>query len=201
MLPHQPYVADPEIYAYYEGKVGPPTLARANEGDTTYLTWWRQQTGLNEITEEDEIRARTAYYALVDTIDREIGKVLDKLDELGLAENTLIIYASDHGDQLGQRDLWWKQTFYEESVKVPLIMSWAGQIPKNESRAEIVSLVDVSAAVVEAAGAPRLPNIDGKSLLGVAKGTDVDWTNETYSEYCTDGLQAWSGANLPLSRA
>lgn len=200
MLPHQPYVADPDTYAYYEGKVGPPTLSRANEGAGTYLAWWRKQTGLNEITEEDEIRARTAYYALVDTMDREIGKVLNKLEELELAENTLIVYTSDHGDQLGQRDLWWKQTFYEESVKVPLIMSWADKIPKNQSRSEVVNLVDVSAAIVEAAGGPELPNIDGKSLLGLAIDADTEWTNETYSEYCTDGLQAWSGGRVLQSR-
>lgn len=200
MLPHQPYVADPDIFAYYDGKVSPPTLARPNEGENTYLAWWRQQTGLNEITQEDEIRARTAYYALVETIDIEIGKVLTKLDELGLSENTLIVYTSDHGDQLGQRGLWWKQTFYDESAKVPLIMKWAGQIPKNETRSEIVNLVDLSAAIVEAGGGPELPSADGKSLLNLAKGERVDWANETYSEYCTDGLLAWSGGRVLQSR-
>lgn len=200
MLPHQPYVADPEIYAYYEGKVGPPTLARPDEGADTYLNWWRKQTGLNDVTVEDEIRARTAYYALVETVDKEIGMVLDKLEELGLSENTLIIYTSDHGDQLGQRGLWWKQTFYEDSVKVPLIMAWAGQIPTNEKRDEIVNLVDLSAAVAEAGQGPELPGADGKSLLGLAKGEQADWLNETYSEYCTDGLLAWSGGRVLQSR-
>lgn len=200
MLPHQPYVADPEIYAYYEGKVGPPTLPRPDEGEDTYLAWWRQQTGLNAITVEDEIRARTAYYALVETLDREIGKVLERLESLGLAENTLIVYTSDHGDQLGQRGLWWKQTFYEESVKVPLIMKWADQIPGGTTRKEVVNLVDLSAALVEAGGAPALPNADGKSLLGLAQDNPADWINETYSEYCTDGLLAWSGGRVLQSR-
>ncbi len=49
MLPHQPYVADPEIYARYEGKIAPPRLPRADEGEDTYLAWWRQQTGLNDM--------------------------------------------------------------------------------------------------------------------------------------------------------
>lgn len=200
MLPHQPYVADPEIYAYYEGKVGPPTLPRPDEGDGTYLAWWRQQTGLNDITREDEMRARTAYYALVETIDREIGKVLTRLDELGLSENTLVIYTSDHGDQLGERDLWWKQTFYDQSAKVPLIMNWPGRIAESQERSEIVNLVDVSATVVEAGGGAPLPDVDGKSLLGLATGASVTWTNETYSEYCTDGLLAWSGGRVLQSR-
>jgi choline-sulfatase len=201
MLPHQPYVADPEIYKLYEGKVPPPKLSRPEEeGDDTYLAWWRAQTGLNEVSEEDEIRARTAYYALVDTMDREIGKVLDKLEELDLLENTLIIYSSDHGDQLGERDLWWKQTFYDESAKVPLIMKWAGELKSGERRDQIANLVDVSATLVDAGGHAPLPGIDGKSLLPVARDGDAEWSDTTYSEYCTDGLLAWSGGRVLQSR-
>lgn len=200
MLPHQPYVADPDIYKYYLGRVGPPKLARPDEPEDTYLSWWRQQTGLNEASEVDEIRARTAYYALVDALDRMIGKVIAKLDEHKLLENTLIIYASDHGDQLGERDLWWKQTFYDESAKVPLIMSWPGRLPKGERREHVVNLVDVAATVVEAGGSGPLPDIDGRSLLSVADGTATDWHDETFSEYCTDGLLAWSGGRVLQSR-
>jgi choline-sulfatase len=200
MLPHQPYVANPDIYEYYAGKIGPPRLARPDEPEDTYLSWWRQQTGLNEASEVDEIRARTAYYALVDTLDRMIGKIIAKLDEHKLLENTLIIYASDHGDQLGERDLWWKQTFYDESAKVPLIMSWPGRLPKGERREHVVNLVDVAATVVEAGGSGPLPDIDGKSLLSVADGTATDWHDETFSEYCTDGLLAWSGGRVLQSR-
>ena len=200
MLPHQPYVAEPGLYEYYEGKVGPPTLARPDEPEDTYLNWWRRQTGLNEACEADEIRARTAYYGLVDALDRMIGRVFAKLEEHKLLDNTLIIYASDHGDQLGERDLWWKQTFYDESAKVPLVMSWPGRLPKGERRTQVVNLVDVTATVVEAGGRGPLPDIDGKSLLSVADGTDVDWQNETFSEYCTDGLLAWSGGRVLQSR-
>ena len=201
MLPHQPYVADPDIYKIYEGKIPPPKLSRPDdEGDDTYLAWWRQQTGLNEITEADEIKARTAYYALVDTMDREIGKILDKLEEHDLLENTLIIYTSDHGDQLGERDLWWKQTFYDQSCKVPLIMKWAGELNPGQRRNQIVNLVDVSAAIVEAGGCEALPNIDGKSLLPVARDNNVSWGDTTFSEYCTDGLLAWSGGRVLQSR-
>lgn len=201
MLPHQPYVADPDIYAYYLGKVGPPELARPqDEGEDTYLAWWRQQTGLNEISEADEIRARTAYYALVETLDHQIGQILARLQEHGLMENTLIIYSSDHGDQLGERDLWWKQTFYEESVKVPLIMRWPEQIPAGERRDQIVNLIDLTAAIVDAGCADPLAGADGRSLLPLARDASRPWENRTFSEYCTDGLLAWSGGRVLQSR-
>ena len=200
MLPHQPYVGDPELFDYYVDKVAPPRLNRPEEGEDTYLNWWRSQTGLNEITLEDELRAKAAYYALVETMDREIGKILDRLEALGLTDNTLIVYASDHGDQLGERDLWWKQTFYDQSAKVPLILSWPGHLPEGEKRPHIVNLVDLSATLVDAGGGPGLPNIDGKSLLPIARNSSAAWENETFSEYCTDGLQAWSGGRVLQSR-
>jgi len=220
MLPHQPYVADPDLYASYAGKVGPPVLPPLEHDENSYLSWWRQQTGLTQISEADELRARTAYYALVETLDREIGKVLDRLEQLQLTDNTLIIYASDHGEQLGERGLWWKQTFYDESAKVPLIMKWAGRIASNETRSEIINLVDLSATLVDAGGSPALPGIDGRSLLNLAAPAAAarpdervvqvsdsagnaereTWGTETYSEYCTDGLAAWAGGRVLQSR-
>lgn len=192
MLPHQPYVADPELYAYYEGKIGPPRLSRPDAGEATYLELWRAQTGLNDITEPDEIRARTAYYALVETVDRMVGEILERLEALGLAEDTLVVYLSDHGEQIGERDLWWKQTFYEESVTVPLIMRWPGRIPAGTRRGEIVNLVDLSATIVEVAGSEPLPGIDGRSFLPLALGKEMAWPNETFSEFCTDSLLTWA---------
>lgn len=192
MLPHHPFVADPDLYAYYEDKIGPPRLSRPDAGEETYLEHWRAQTGLNDITEADEIRARIAYYAMVETVDRMVGQLLDRLEQHGLSENTLVVYVSDHGEQLGERDLWWKQTFYEESVTVPLIMRWPGKFPAGTRRSEIVNLVDLSATIVEIAGSDPLPDIDGRSFLPLAKGEAMAWENETFSEYCTDGLLTWA---------
>jgi len=91
MFPHHPYVADPDLYAYDEGQVGPPRLPRAEAGQHGYLEHWRAQTGLNDITPADEMRARTACYAMCEPVDRMVGELLDRLDTLGLAENTLVV--------------------------------------------------------------------------------------------------------------
>ena len=200
MLPHQPYVATPDLFSYYNGKVGAPKLSRPKVGDSLWLEKWREQTGLNKISEEDEIRARTAYYALIETLDQSIGKIIKKLKDLNLYENTLIIYASDHGEQMGERDLWWKQTFYEESVKVPLIMKWKNKFPKGERREQILNLVDLPATILDAARASPLPNIDGKSFLDIAKNKNSRKSCKTFSEFCTDSSLDWSGNNNILSR-
>jgi len=90
-------------------------------------------------------------------MDRMIQQILDRLEANGLADNTLVVYASDHGDQLGERGLWWKQTFHEQSIKVPLIMRWAGRLPAGERRGQVVNLLDLASTMLDAAGAPPLP--------------------------------------------
>ena len=87
------------------------------------------------------------------------------MKENNLYDNTLIIYASDHGEQIGERDLWWKQTFYEESVKVPLIMSWKDKLPCNERRKQILNLVDLTATIVDVGEGMELSSIDGQSFI------------------------------------
>lgn len=201
MLPHQPYVANPDLFRYYKDKVGPPKLKKALSSNNDWLDSWREKTGLNEIKEEDEIRARAAYYALVETLDGLIGKIINSLKENNLFENTLIIYASDHGEQIGERDLWWKQTFYEESVKVPLIMSWKDKLPCNQRRKQILNLVDLTATIIDAGQGMALSSIDGKSFLSTAICNKNGRKNETFSEFCMDNSLSWSDTKEPhLSR-
>ncbi len=200
MLPHQPYVGDPDLFAYYHDKVGDPRLDRDETQEPEYLGWWRRQTGMDDMTPAEERRAKAAYYALVETMDAEMGKVLDRLRALGMEEDTLVVYASDHGDQLGERDLWFKQTFYEQSVRVPLVLAWPGHLPEGESRAQVVNLVDLSATLVAAAGHAPLPEADGRSLLEIARDPGAEWEDETFSEYVTDGLKAWSGGKKIITR-
>ena len=118
------------------------------------------------------MRSRVAYYALTYRLDAMIGEVLAALDRNGLRENTLIVYASDHGDQIGERGLWWKHTFHEESVRVPMILSWPGKLPEGERRSQVVNLIDLSATMLDALGAPALPNGQGRSFLRRCEGRE-----------------------------
>lgn len=192
MLPHAPFVAQPADFEKYEGKVplatrrGPPV-----EDAHPWIKAWRKHRGIETVDEATELRARTAYYALVTAMDRMIGQVLDRLDALGLAENTLVVYASDHGEQIGEHGLWWKHTFYEDSAKVPVILSWPAGLPKGERRKQVVNLVDVTATMLDATGAPPLANADGTSFLNVARDADAPWQDLTFSEYCQGSKFDW----------
>ena len=192
MLPHPPYIAWPEDYALYAGRIGLPQLPAPAE-DHPWLAWWRDNRKITDTRPEDVLRARAAYWGLVTRLDILIGQVLDRLEALGLAEDTLIVYSSDHGDQLGERGLWWKHSFYEESVKVPLILSWPGHLPQGARRAQVVNLIDVTATMLDALGAAPLPHAQGLSFLGVARDGRAPWIDETFSEYCTDTVPHWTG--------
>lgn len=192
MLPHAPYVAAAEDYARFAGRVGPARLA-ALAADHPWLQWWRRNRQILDVPPEHALRARTAYYALTWRMDALIGQILQTLEATGLDRNTLIVYASDHGDHVGERGLWWKHTFHEESVKVPMILAWPGRLPQGERRAQVVNLIDLTATILEALGASKLPNAEGRSLLDVAQRAAADWPDETFSEYCTDEVPPWTG--------
>lgn len=199
LLPHAPYVCDPELYASYEGKVPPPAIPVPADEHPHYA-WWRTNRSIATATGTEITRARTAYYGLVTTLDAMIGRVLAALDAAGLAENTLVLYTSDHGEHLGNRGLWWKSTLYDEAAKVPLILRWPGHIEPAARREAIVNLTDLTATMLDIAGAPALPNSQGRSFARVLTDASASWHDETVCEYVNDGIPAWSGGRLVISR-
>ena len=213
MLPHQPFVARRDEFERYRGKVPPPRAPQRTEPEHPYFTWWRQHTGIEDVSPAEVERCRTAYYALVDRLDAMIGQILRALEENGLAENALIVYTTDHGEQLGEHGLWWKQTMYEASARVPLIVSWPGTLPEGQRNANVVSALDLTATLPDAAQAPALPDSPGRSLLGlltdnapsvirakrgtaardqpanVRRPSPAEWQDEAFSEFCVE--QGW----------
>lgn len=194
MLPHPPYVARAEDFRRFEGRTPPPAIPPASGADEhPWLAWWRENRNIRDVSAEDALRARTAYYGLTFRMDAMVGAILAALEANGLACDTLVVYTSDHGDHVGDRGLWWKHTFYDESVKVPLIMRWPGELPAGERRTQAVSLIDLGPTILEALQAPRLPNADGRSFLDVARRAGAPWLDAVFAEYCTDSTPAWTG--------
>jgi len=191
MLPHQPFVARREDYQIYEGRMSMPKIRQPfSEQLHPFIHSWRQEAGIQTVTNAEILRARTAYWALVTRMDRLIGQILDALRHNNLDQNTLIVYMSDHGEQAGEHDLWWKQTFYEHSVKVPTILSWPGRLPEGKRLHQVVSSLDLNTTLLDALDAPALPNSRGRSILPLLEptrsGQGVTWENVAFSEFCTD---------------
>lgn len=137
----------------------------------------------------DEIKAIiAAYYAMVSLIDDETKRILDRLDALGLTEDTLVIFTSDHGEMLGDHRLLLKgPMLYEPAVRVPLIMRWPGHLPSGERRGEIVQWIDLTSTFLDAAGVDPMPTAQGTSLLPLARDEVTETRGWALCEYRNSG--------------
>ncbi len=144
----------------------------------------RRIAGYRDLDDDDMLRKVIAgYLALVTHLDEQIGKVLDVAEDLGLLENTRIIYTSDHGEMYGHQGTFGKSSFYEPSVAVPLILAGPG-IPEGQSRNQLVSHVDLFPTIVEGAGVAPKPadeELLGQSLWPAIGGAEVERT--LFAEY------------------
>ncbi|MCC2685560.1 MAG: sulfatase-like hydrolase/transferase [Paenibacillaceae bacterium] len=107
-----------------------------------------------------------SYYAMTSLIDHHVGRVLDELDRLGIADNTLVVFTSDHGDYAGNHGLWLKGPIhYEDILRVPFLVRWTGRMPAGERTNSLVSLVDLAPTFLDACGLAPTPNMQGRSQL------------------------------------
>lgn len=185
VLPHPPYVCSSDEWNYYYHRVHIPTVP---PGYFEYLhpavRAWRKARGLGNgrLPAETIRRARAGYFGLVTEMDRNVGRILDVLEQGGLEKDTCVIYTSDHGEMAGENGMWWKTNFYEGAVTVPLIVSHAGRFPQARRVREVVSLIDVSATLCEMAGTEPMLTGSGKSLMPLLEGSTTRWPNEALSE-------------------
>jgi choline-sulfatase len=201
MLPHPPYVARRETYDLYRDRIAMPAIEEPFASVThPHLRWWREHTGIPQFTEEEALRARAAYWGMVHDMDAMIGQILDAVHDNDLADDLMVVYSSDHGDMLGEHSLWWKHTFYEESARVPLIVSWPGVIPAGQRSERVVSALDVTATMVDALDAPALPTCAGRSFLDLLTGQDRAWEDVAFSEYCSDEFAPEGGVYQRMVR-
>ena len=195
MLPHQPFVARSEDFDLYADSMTLPRNPQPYSDDLhPHIAQWRRATDTVDVPEGEILRARAAYWALVTRMDVMIGEILEALRRNDLADDTLILYMSDHGEQVGEHGLWWKQTFYEDSVKVPALLSWPGNLPEGERCERVISSLDLNATMIDALQGPPLPQSRGRSLLELLRNPDVEWEDVAFSEFCLDG----SGAGGPF---
>ena len=185
ILPHSPYVARRRDYEHYRNSVTMPKHRIPFSDDLhPFEKWWRQWGNTESVPDDDIRRARIAYWALIGSMDRMIGRILEALERNGLAENTMVLYMSDHGDMAGERDLWMKRCYYEDSVKVPAILSWPGVVPEGAVCERVLSSLDFNATMLDAIGAPPLPGAHGRSVLNLVRDPDTTWDDVALSEYC-----------------
>ena len=173
VCPHFPLTAPPRWYEHYAAMdlPLPKRYAPAERPRHPYTDEYARVVDYDTHfrTEADVRRAVAGYSGLVSYMDEQVGRVLDALQAGGQAGRTLVLYTSDHGDNLGARGLWGKSTMYEESAGVPMILRGPG-VPSGRVLDTPVSHVDCATTILRAAGAPALEGAPGHDLADVARG-------------------------------
>ena len=162
-----------EQRAAWDAAYGPKNEAfREAELSGDALTRWKYQRYIKD------------YLRCVAAVDDQLGRVLEYLDESGLAENTMVVYCSDQGFYLGEHGWFDKRWMYEESLRTPCIIRWPGVTEPGSYCEDIVSPLDFASTFLDAAGGTAPDDIQGQSLLPLLKGeTPADWRQAFYYHY------------------
>jgi choline-sulfatase len=153
----------------------------------------REMCGTDEIAlTDDQLRAaRHGYYAAISYMDERVGEVLGALRDAGVDDDTIVVFTADHGEMLGERGLWYKMSFFEQSARVPLFVRVPGAATARRV-SEPVSLLDVAPTLLELAGAPAAPEgaIDGESLVPLMARDAAGRSEPVVGEYLAEGVNA-----------
>ena len=180
--PHAPFLAAPEYFDYYNDKRSNLMMPQSLYDPLTNSAYAKSNRGglSKHFNTSDPILEWIAvYYSMVEEVDHWVGKLLDKLEELGLNKNTLVVFTSDHGEMLGAHDMHGKGNLLEEATRVPLLMSFPGRITPGTVVEEAVSHIDVVATILDYLGASELDKSDGTSLRRFIEKKNI---NENFDE-------------------
>ena len=190
--PHPPVVPPPPFDKMYDPADVPQDLIDRAKESFANKTWtvqtYAEQKGLTKIAEDQHREHVARYMGLCSHLDAQIGRLLDYLEEIGYADNTLVLFNSDHGHMLGEHGLTHKHyVLYEGVNRIPFIMRWPGKLPEGKVSDALIDGCDLAPTLMDALGVDGLGNIDGHSILPIAKG-ETDSINEyvvcQYDDFC-----------------
>lgn len=135
------------------------------------LTKWKYQRYMQD------------YLASVQSVDDNVGRMMEYLESAGLAENTIVVYTSDQGFYLGEHGWFDKRFMYEESFRTPLIVRWPGKVKAGSVNSDLVQNLDFAQTFLEACGAKIPTDMQGQSLLPLLKNQKTEWRDAIYYHY------------------
>ena len=185
--PHPPVVPPPEIAAQYSLDDVPADLLADNEASfaakSPTVREYAEHKGLTRISESQHRLHIIRYMALCTHVDAQIGRVLDALDTYGFAENTLVVFNSDHGHMIGEHGLSHKHYILYEGVnRIPTILRWPGRLPAGSVVDALIDGTDLAPTLCDGLEV-AFPPCDGWSFLPVATGERKEHRDEAVAQY------------------
>lgn len=193
--PHSPLVAPKEFFDLYEGEaiqlpINFASLPAVPIGfPAGSIRPWNEDLFIDRSASPEEAKAMIrAYLACVSYVDWNVGRVLDELDRQGLRENTIIVFWSDHGYQLGEQGKWSKAgSLWEQGTRVPFMVLDPRAQGNGQSSPRIVELLDIYPTLADLCGLPRPDGVDGVSLAPLLDNPDSNWDRPAYTVWNEHG--------------
>ncbi|MSR66750.1 MAG: DUF4976 domain-containing protein [Pedosphaera sp.] len=190
--PHTPYVAPKKYFDLYPmEKISLPSAPQNDRDDIPRpaLTINPPNYGLTDLQLRE---CKRAYYACISFVDAQVGRLLDTLDRLNLADKTIVVFWSDHGYLVANHGLWMKQSLFEESARVPLIIAVPGQKSKGTASGRTVELVDVYPTLADLCGVAAPARLHGASLRPLLDNPAAPWTKPAFTQVWRGGFPGYS---------
>jgi iduronate 2-sulfatase len=186
--PHTPYVAPKKYFAMYPP--GDVTVPRVPDGYFDTLPEPARKSIMQrkdqfDLAEDLARQAIQAYYASITFADAQLGRILNALEETGLADNTLIVFTSDHGYHMGEHGHWQKTTLFENAARVPLIIAGPGVKAAGQSSAALAEMVDIQATVADLCGLTPPESQSGVSLAAVLNDTAAEPRSSALTQFAS----------------
>ena len=168
--PHTPYVAPESYFKPYDLEAMPVVAGwKEDQQDIPEAALRSHKKEHDLLTDPLRQQAIQAYYASISFMDAQVGRVVSALDQLGLSDNTIIVFTSDHGYHMGEHGLWQKQSLFEQSARVPLLIVAPGVGQAGTVADALVGLVDLYPTLTELCGVKAPANLQGQSLAPMLK--------------------------------
>jgi uncharacterized sulfatase len=192
--PHCPYVSPkkyfeqvpfeksqmPDVSETWKAQVPEPAT-----GSTRPWPWFG-------VTEQQGREALQAYWASIEFVDAQIGRLLGTLDGLGLADKTIVVFWSDNGYHVGEHGLWKKQSLFENSARVPVIIAAPGQKIKGHASLRMIELLDLYPTLADLCGLEPKHELAGRSLKPLLDDPHAPWDKPAFTQVWRGGFPGWS---------
>jgi iduronate 2-sulfatase len=203
--PHTPYKIPKRYWDMYRREDIPAIETPARPRNAPEIAFHANHEILGEpndrrtLDEEAKRELRHGYYAAMSYADAQFGKVLDALDKLKLADNTIVVVVGDNGFQLGEHDCWGKMTLFGWDGRVPLIISAPGTGKGGTKTAALSELIDIFPTLTDLCSLPNPPKLDGTSLVPVLKDVNATVKSAALTQHPRPALY-WGGGPEALPK-
>jgi choline-sulfatase len=184
LAPHFPLIVPEKYWEPYKGRVAMPRIPEGHlASQPRNYQHLRIAFNVEDAPVEIVRRGRELYYGLTQWLDEEVGKVLRGLASSEVGSNTIVVYTTDHGENMGEHGLWWKNCMYEHAARVPLIVSWPKRWEGGQRREGACSLLDLGQTLAALGGAKTPADWNGDSMVGWLDNPGTTWKDLAVSEY------------------